>query len=131
MGTYPITTKEFQFVEALNAFTAYDENEIVGFFTLRKPNDSVNELRIGFVIVDPAKRGKGFGKEMMRLGIDYAFNQEKADVLSLGVFENNLPAYYCYKSVGFKDVTRDEIETYEVLGEVWICREMRMRKFEV
>ena len=43
---------------------------------------------------------------------------------SLGVFENNLPAYYCYKAVGFEDVVPDEIETYSVLGEEWKCREL-------
>lgn len=43
---------------------------------------------------------------------------------SLGVFENNLPAYYCYKAVGFEDVILDEMETYSVLGEKWKCREL-------
>jgi hypothetical protein len=44
----------------------------------------------------------------------------------LGVFENNLPAYYCYKAVGFRDTVLDTAETYCVLGEEWKCKELIM-----
>ena len=54
----------------------------------------------------------------------YAFDVYGAKKVSLGVFENNESAYYCYKAAGFKDVILDEIETYEVLGEEWKCVEM-------
>ena len=37
LGKYPITREEFAFVDSLMAFTAFDENGIVGFFTLRNP----------------------------------------------------------------------------------------------
>ena len=126
LGTYPITEEDFAFVENLDAFAAYDDDGIVGFFTLRKPSEQ-NILRIGFVIVDPDKRGKGYGKQMMKLALEYAFGQRGAEAVSLGVFENNLPAYYCYKAAGFEDVVLDETETYEVLGETWNCREMIRR----
>ena len=126
MGEYPITSKEFSFVEAMDAFTAVEDDKPIGFFTLRRPDESVNVLRIGFVIVDPALRGKGLGKQMMKLALGIAFGQG-ADAVSLGVFENNLPAYYCYKAAGFEDVVLDETETYEVLGETWNCREMIRR----
>lgn len=125
LGTYPITEEDFAFVENLDAFTAYDDDGIVGFFTLRKPSEQ-NILRIGFVIVDPDKRGKGYGKQMMKLALGIAF-ERGADAVSLGVFENNLPAYYCYKAAGFEDVVLDETETYEVLGDTWNCREMIRR----
>ena len=53
MGEYPLTQEKFRFVDSLMAFTAFDENGIVGFFTLRNPGGMTDELRIGFVIVDP------------------------------------------------------------------------------
>ena len=59
LGQYPITQQAFSFVESLMPFTAFDETGIVGFFTLRNPNDSPLELRFGFVIVKPDLRGKG------------------------------------------------------------------------
>ncbi len=125
LGDFPITAKQFDFVESLTAFTAYENNEIVGFFTLRKPNESKDELRIGFVIIDPKKRKTGLGKKMLKLGLDYAFNIGKASVVSLGVFENNPDAYYCYRSVGFEDIDTTESEAYVILGEKWVCKEMR------
>ena len=124
LGSYPITQNEFSFVESLMPFTAFDETGIVGFFTLRKPNELQDELRFGFVIVDPNKRGKGYGKEMLRLGLKFAFEIYGAKRASLGVFENNLSAYNCYKAVGFRDVILETTETYCVLGEEWKCREL-------
>lgn len=128
MGDYPITEKEFGFVENLMAFTAFDENSIQGFFTMRNPGESLEELRLGFVIVDHDKRGKGYGKAMLELGLKYAFDIYGAKKVSLGVFENNLPAYHCYKAVGFEDVVLDTVETYSVLGEEWKCRELMLEK---
>lgn len=128
MGDYPITEKEFGFVENLMAFTAFDENGIQGFFSMRNPSVSLDELRFGFVIVNPDMRGKGYGKAMLGLGLKYAFDIYGAKKVSLGVFENNLSAYYCYKVVGFEDVVLDTVETYSVLGEEWKCRELMVEK---
>ena len=128
MGEYPLTQEKFRFVESLMAFTAFDENEIVGFFTLRNPGGVIDELRMGFVIVDPSQRGRGKGKEMLELGLRYAFDVYGAKKVSLGVFENNEQAYYCYKAAGFKDVILDEIETYKILDEEWKCAEMAIER---
>lgn len=124
LGNYPITQSEFSFGKSLMPFTAFDESGIIGFFTLRNPNESLYELRFGFVIVNPEKRGKGYGKSMLQLGLKFAFEIYGAKRASLGVFENNLSAYYCYKAVGFHDVVLDTTETYYVLGEEWKCKEL-------
>ena len=126
MGEFPITDNEFSFVENLMPFTAFDENGVLGFFTYRNPNDNMDELRMGFVIVDPNERGKGYGKAMLQLGLKYAFEIYGAKKVSLGVFENNASAYHCYKAVGFEDVVLDEMETYRVLNEEWICKELKI-----
>ena len=124
MGNYPITQEEFGFVDSLMAFTAFDEGKPIGFFTLRNPEGKMDELRIGFVILDPQLRGHGKGKEMLQLALKYAFEIYGAKRVSLGVFENNEPAYYCYKAAGFEEVIQDETETYQVLNEEWRCKEM-------
>lgn len=126
LGDYPITEEQFNAVNNLMAFTAIEDNEVVGFFTMRMPSESFDELRFGFVIVDNEKRGKGYGKKMLSLGLKYAKEIFGAQKVSLGVFENNESAYYCYKSVGFKDITLDEIEKYNVLGEEWKCLELEI-----
>lgn len=127
-GKYPITENEFSFVQSLMPFTAFDESGIVGFFTLRNPNESLDELRFGFVIVDPEKRGKGYGKAMLNLGLKFVFEIYGAKRASLGVFENNPSAYHCYRAVGFNDLILDMAETYQVLGEEWTCKELMIEK---
>ncbi len=127
LGKYPISKRKFGFINNLMAFTAIDDNDIVGFFTMRRPSESFDELRFGFVIVDPEKSGKGYGKRMLQLGIKFAKEIFGAKKISLGVFENNESAYYCYKAVGFKDVVLEETETYNVLGENWKCLELEMK----
>lgn len=128
MGEFPITDNKFSFVENLMPFTAFAENGVLGFFTYRNPNDNMDELRMGFVIVDPNERGKGYGKAMLQLGLKYAFEIYGAKKVSLGVFENNASAYHCYKAVGFDDVILDDIETYSVFGEEWNCKELKIEK---
>lgn len=126
LGDYPISKEQLGFVNNLMAFTAIDDDELVGFFTMRRPSENIDELRFGFVIVDLEKRGKGYGKRMLQLGIKYAKEILGANKISLGVFENNESAYHCYKAVGFKDVALEEIETYTILGEEWKCLELEM-----
>ena len=129
MGKYPITQQEFGFVESLMPFTAFDENGIVGFFTLRNPEGKRDELRMGFVVIDPRRRGCGTGKEMLLLGLRYAFDIYGAKRVSLGVFENNEPAYHCYQAAGFKDAVPGGTEAYTIMGEEWKCREMIAERY--
>ncbi|MBO5325290.1 MAG: GNAT family N-acetyltransferase, partial [Lachnospiraceae bacterium] len=41
---------------------------------------------------------------MLKQGLIYAKEIFGAKKVSLGVFKNNEPAYYCYKAAGFKDI---------------------------
>lgn len=127
LGEYPISVEQFNAVSNLMAFTAIDDNEIIGFFTMRRPNEFFEELRFGFVIVDSEKRGQGYGKKMLELGLKYAKEIFGANKVSLGVFENNKSAYFCYKATGFEDVSQDEIEKYTIMGEEWNCLELEMK----
>ena len=42
--------------------------------------DYDSSVRFGFVIVDPALRGKGCGKELLRLGMEYARRECKMPI---------------------------------------------------
>ncbi len=128
LGEFPITEVKFSFVEKLMPFTAFDESGVAGFFTLRNPGETPDELRFGFVILNPEIRGKGYGKQMLQKGMKFAFECYGAERVSLGVFENNPAAYHCYRAVGFRDVTPEEQERYTVMGETWKCRELILEK---
>ena len=133
---YPITAKDMNLYydrdkdnEKIWGMTAFDDDEIIGHFTMRFPNQhNLEEIRLGFVIVDDTKRGRGYGKEMLSLAIQYAFDFIKVRKISLGVFENNTVAIGCYKSCGFRIVKLQDVESYQCMGEVWNCIEMELTK---
>ncbi|MBQ8325859.1 MAG: GNAT family N-acetyltransferase [Lachnospiraceae bacterium] len=106
--------------------TAFDESGVVGHLIMRFTDEEKTTLRFGFVIVDDSKRGMGYGKEMLKLALKYAFEILKVKKVTLGVFENNMPAYYCYKSAGFKDVKLPEKIMCQVCGEMWSVLELEM-----
>lgn len=127
-GKFPIKTdiinkKYFEnngdCIEADNFFpvTAFDDNGIVGHFIMRYTGGDNKTLRFGWVVVNDRRRGSGIGKQMLMLGLKYAFEIYNADRVTIGVFENNLPAYRCYLSCGFhKNENADEY-CEEILGE--------------
>ena len=110
--------------------TAFDENGIVGHLIMRFTDEEKATLRLGFVIVDDTKRGMGYGKEMIWLALGFAFDILKVDKVTIGVFDNNMPAYYCYKAAGFQDVELVEKVQCEVCGEVWSILELELERKE-
>ena len=103
--------------------TAVVGDAIVGHILLRFPSEDKSLIRFGFVIVDDSKRGKGYGKQMLRLAVDYAQQILGANRISLGVFCDNLSAIECYKSVGFRIIGED---SYPIDGEEWKGFEMEL-----
>ena len=108
--------------------TACDESGPAGHFILRYQYGDPRRLRMGWVLVDDRRRGRGLGREMLALGLRFAFAFLGAELVTIGVFENNLPAYRCYKALGFRDVPADE--GMIVGGEVWPVREMALTREE-
>ena len=98
---------------------AFDENGAVGHFIMRYVDEKHEMVRFGWVIVDDSKRGKGYGKRMLELGLKYAFDILKAKKVTIGVFENNASAYGCYKSLGFHEAAQDHYDTLNYHGETW------------
>lgn len=131
-GNYPITPEDMNAYydgdrenERIWGMTMFDDSGIVGHFTMRYPDDcSFEEIRLGFVIIDDKKRGRGYGKEMLSLAIRYAFDFVKVRKISLGVFENNTAAINCYRSCGFQEVKLETTESYCCMDESWNCMEM-------
>lgn len=129
---YPITPEDMNAYydrekdnDGIWGMTAFDDTGIIGHFTMRFPKEgNFEEIRLGFVIVDDEKRGRGYGKEMVSLALQYAFDFVKVSKVSLGVFENNTAAANCYRACGFREVERETAESYPCMGETWNCVEM-------
>lgn len=107
-------------------FTAFDESGLVGHLTMRFTDEAKKVVRFGYVIVDNEKRGKGIGKELMKLSIQYAFEILKVDKITLGVFSNNENAEKCYLSCGF-NLTGSYTEV-KINEENWKFRDMELLK---
>ena len=103
--------------------TAVVGEEIIGHILLRFPSEDKSVIRFGFIIVDDSKRGIGYGKQMLRLAIDYAQRELDAQKITLGVFCDNHSALECYKSVGFRITGTD---SYPIDGEEWKEYEMEL-----
>lgn len=108
--------------------TAFDEDGIRGHFIMRYIQGDKKILRFGWVIVDGTQRGKGYGKQMLQLGLKYAFEILGVEKVTIGVFENNLPTYQCYRGVGFKEAVVEEYDTEEINGEKWKVIELEIGK---
>ena len=57
-----------------------------------------------FVMVDASVRGKGIGKEMIKLAVRSAFTDPEALAVQLNVFPENARAKRCYEGAGFTDL---------------------------
>lgn len=134
---YPIEAKDLQenYDNAIksmgNGFipiVAYDDSGIIGQFFIRFLDDEKKTARFGLVIVADKKRGQGYGKEMLQLALKYVFEQLKVNKVTLGVFENNPSAYYCYKAAGFQDIKDAEPVFYTIMGEPWKCLELEYKE---
>ncbi len=138
-GAYPITAEDinYKYLECngdceepdnFYPMTLVDESGPVGHLILRYTNKEKSVIRFGFVIVDDSKRGKGYGKRMLQIAIRYAFDMLKAEKITLGVFENNPSAYYCYKAAGFREIPMEKEFIFEILGEQWKCIELEVNR---
>ena len=129
-GDFPITAEDinnnYDECIALGNFypmTLVDEDKIIGHIILRNPNSNKDIVRLGFIIVNPDLRRKGYGKILIKEAIKYAKNTLNAKEINLGVFENNESAYHCYKSVGFKEIRTDK-NVFTFGNDSWNCIEM-------
>ena len=132
-GDYPISAKMIDekyrlkngdCVEEDNFYpwTAFDEeNRVVGHFIMRYIHGDNRILRFGWVVVDDTIRGKGYGTQMLSLGLKYAFGILDVDKVTIGVYDNNELGHRCYLKVGFTD---REIVSHEP----WNIIEMEITK---
>jgi len=105
---YPVTPEAFQnFLEKCStdwndsAYVATtNAGQVIGFFCYSL-NLENNTGFMKFIIIDEARRGKGYGKEMLNLALQYAFQITGAAAVQLNVFNENISAKRCYEKVGF------------------------------
>lgn len=138
-GAYPITADDMnekylkcngdcEEPDNFYPLTAADADGPVGHLIMRYTNKAKTIIRLGFIIVDDSRRGMGYGKRMIQMAVRYAFDLLRAEKITLGVFDNNPSAYYCYRAAGFHEITMEEDTVYEISGEKWKCIELEINR---
>lgn len=104
---YPLSDEEFnKFVfdkiDTSNAFCYIflDEVKPIGFLIMEREISSYDDVRCSFILLDNKLRGKGYGKEMLKIALNHAFSYLDAERVCIGTLEDNLAAKGLYKSVG-------------------------------
>ena len=122
---YPVTSKKLQDVLDKDAHDrdgcAYvvteDDGKLIGFFVLAV-NVSNNSGFLKFVIINNELRGKGYGTQMIKLLLRYAFDIAGVSSVQLNVFDANNNAKKCYQKAGFiEDSMTANVFTF--MNESW------------
>ncbi|MGF1731743.1 GNAT family N-acetyltransferase [Photobacterium kasasachensis] len=101
----------------VNPFVLLDNDNVIGYIELHRESVSVYRL-CRVLIASESDRGKGYGKRLVALALDYALDTLKAKKVTLAVFEHNDRAISCYQSLGFT-VTAKETGLRSFNGESW------------
>ena len=109
--------------------TFEEKGKVIGHLILRYPTSDKKNIRLGYIIVDKKKRGKGLGSKMILEAMKYAVNNLGATKFNLGVFTNNLQAYKCYTKIGFKPI-KIKKGAFDFHGEKWDWEEMLYNPYE-
>lgn len=84
------------------ACVAAGENGIpIGFF-MYSVNEKENSGFLKFIVLNGELRGKGYGTQMIRLALKYAFEITGVDFVQLNVFKCNEAAMKCYAKAGLR-----------------------------
>ena len=79
-------------------------NEMIGNCSFNSIVDGVAEIGIW---ITPSEQNKQYGREAIQHFIDYGFNEIGVKEIVLTVFESNVKAIKCYKSIGFVETSKD------------------------
>ncbi|WP_380156338.1 GNAT family N-acetyltransferase [Kineococcus sp. R86509] len=98
--TWPLTTEQLNDVTARPGATAWvlDSSDGVAGHVQLTPTD--HAVRLGRVLVDPAQRGRGLGRQLVALAVEQARSQGAGRV-DLGVLGDNWSARRIYEALGF------------------------------
>ncbi len=129
---YPITPDDmndfYHVMECLYPMTAEDDEGIVGHLALRYVNRGHTDVLLTYVIIDSEKRGRGYGKEMVRMAAKFALEFMNAQKVCISAFDGNSnpAAYFCYLAAGLRDVTDWIFQPYIYKDEEWYHRKLEL-----
>lgn len=108
-----------------------DDDQMIGYIELSNIQWWNGTATLGIGVGETDNRGKGYGKEALKLLLDFAFNEINLHRVQLNVFSYNKEAIKLYEKVGFKregvyrefihrDSKRWDMYLYGILKHEWI-----------
>lgn len=91
---------------------------LIGFAALAEIDNRHRTATFSISIGVESARGKGYGTEVSRLMLDYAFTALGLHNVSLGVFSHNLAGIRAYEKAGFREYGRRH-ESFLMGGRYW------------
>jgi ribosomal-protein-alanine N-acetyltransferase len=79
-----------------------DPGIIIGFVQIANINAVHRSAELGIRIGDEKNRGQGYGKEALRLAVDFCWNHLNLNRVQLVVFKHNNRAIGAYSAAGFR-----------------------------
>ena len=100
-----------------------DKDELIGNVSLMEVDNLNQTATLGIFIGEKENRNKGYGKESVKLILDYGFNTLNLNNIMLTVYEFNKPAINTYKKIGFKEMgirRKSVFRDGEVYNEIYM-----------
>jgi len=104
--------------EYLFAIVERGSDRLIGNCGIHAVSHTFQRAELGIFIGEEADRGKGYGKEVLSLLLEYCFDTLNLHNVMLKVFSFNERAIHTYKRVGFKEIGRRR-EAYFAKGKFW------------
>ena len=86
------------------AIVLRDGNKLIGNVSLVDINHVNQTATLGVFIGDAENRNKGYGKEAIKLLLEYGFNTLNLNNIMLSVYSFNKNAIRTYEKIGFKKI---------------------------
>lgn len=83
------------------AIRAKGEQRLLGYLTILDLHPFFRSAELGITIGAPADRGRGLGREAVRLAMGYCWCQLDLQRLTLRIYGDNPAAVRCYEKAGF------------------------------
>lgn len=96
-------------------FHRHGEDRPLGYLELNPMPGDFGHYWLGHCVIDPAWRGLGLGRQMIRTCLELAFRYRRAQRVSLVVFPENSPAIRCYGYAGFV-IAGDQYKHFPTTG---------------
>ena len=71
--------------------------------------DDFQIVEIEIMIAEPQNRGRGLGKESVLLMIAFVVEHLNIHTFRTKIGESNVTAFHLFRSLGFKDITYNEV----------------------